>query len=274
MTKKLFFSLLAIMMCNIWCNAQVVVNSELEKELFKSRVKLVEGFMRRFNCKEILHTIDTTKANYKLQNILALFDGLLFGTKDVNDSLYKTAQSFANDVLESNTKLNYADTTWLAIAPCHGQLKGKDVDFVLFLNVEKYDTLSYKWVIAKAQGEVFKLKPSFTSKELLITPLDHETNFMELNNITTQKDDWILNYAQKQYELDETAVFYTYVYNGMLDIEYVRDLQFMFLQVPGWTFTIQDFDRQTKNAGWLITSFARMNDNDKKKFLDNVYNQK
>ena len=275
MKYKLIFHLAVVLLCiSNSANAQAVVNSELTKELFKSRVKLVESFMRRFNCEEIHHNIDTTKSNYKSENIMSIFDGLMFGVKNENDSTYKLAQSFVNDVLQSNTKLNYADTAWFAIAPCHGKLKGKHVDFVLILNVEKYDNDAYKWVIAKAYGDIFKLTPSYTSKDILITPLNHEVNFMKLNNITTTKDDWILNYSQKQYELDETSVFYTYVYTGMLDIEYVQGLQFQFFQVPGWTFTIQDIDRQTKNAGWLITSFSRISYDNTKKMLENVYNQK
>lgn len=272
--RKFLLIIASVLMLSAYTEAQVVVNSDYDKELFKSRVKLVEGFMRRFNLTEILHTIDTTQADYMQKNILSLFDAQLFGTKGEKDSLFKEAQSFAKDVLKTGTKLHYEDTTWFAIAPCHGKFKGKPVDFVLMLNVEEYAEDSYKWVIANAEGDIFKLTPSSTGNDILITPLAHETNFMELGRITTQKDDWILNYSQKQYELDPTAVFFAYVNAGLLDIEYVKNLQFMFLQLPGWKFTIMDFDRQTMNAGWLITSFEKMNNQDKKKLLENVYHKK
>ena len=271
--KVILFFIVSVFVLNINSEAQVVVNTDYDTELFKSRVKLVEGFMRRFNCSEILHTIDTTKSAYKAKNILSLFDAQMFGTHGENDSLYKAAQSFAATVLETKTTINYSDSAWVAVATCYGKMKGKPVDFVLVLNVEKYADNSYKWVIAQAQGDIFKLKPSAESSDILITPLAHEVNFMELGRITTQKDDWILNYSQSQYKLDETAVFYSYVYDGLLDIEYVKDLQFMFFQLPGWVFTIRDFDRQTMNAGWLITSFSKMDNSDKKKLLDNVYHK-
>ncbi len=266
--------IICIMAFNACTEAQVVVNSEYEKELFKARVKLVESFMRRFNCTEILHTIDTMQSGFKQKNIISLFDGLMFGTKGENDSLYRMANSFANDVIKYKTTLNNLDTNWFAIATCHGKLKGKSVDFTLILNTEKYAPDAYKWVIAKAVGEIFSLTPSESSNDILITPLAHETNFIELRRITTQKDDWILNYKQKQYDLDQTAVFFAYVNAGLLDIEYVKDLQFLFLQLPGWTFSIIDFDRETMNSGWLITSFQKMTDAEKKKFLEDVYHKK
>ena len=272
--KKALLIVALLLAFNACTEAQVLVNSDYDKELFKARVKLVESFMRRFNGTEILHTIDTTKSDYKQKNILSLFDGMMFGSGGENDSLYHQATEFANDVLKYGTRLHNLDTAWFAIAPCHGKLKGKPVDFVLILNTEKYDDDSYKWVIAQAQGDIFKLTPSAVSKDILLTPLAHETNFMELGRITTQKDDWILNYKQRQYDLDETAVFFSFVNAGLLDIEYVQSLQFVFMQLPGWTFSIMDFDRETMNSGWLITSFSRLPDSEKKKILENVYHKK
>ncbi len=267
-------TILAVLAINACTVAQVITNEQYEDELFRSRVKLVEGFMRRFNGAEILHTIDTTKAGYQQKNILSLFDAQMFGTRDDKDSVFKLARKFADDVLRSKVKLNNTDTNWVAIAPCHGKLKGKPVDFVLVLNTEKYTKDAYRWVIAKAQGEIFKLTPSVTSIDLLISPLAHEVNFMELGRITTQKDDWILNYKQQQYDLDQTAVFFTYVNAGLLDIENVQGLQFVFFQMPGWVFTIQEFDRREMNSGWLITSFSKMSDIEKQKYLNYVYNKK
>ena len=97
---------------------------------------------------------------------------------------------------------------------------------------------------------------------------------MSLSRITSNNLDYILNYKQKDYELDQTAAFYTLVNTGQLSVEYVRDLQFMFFQIPGWTFTIKEFDRQTKNSGWLITSFSKMEDEDKETYLKNIYNRR
>ena len=256
--KKLFFTIVSVVLINAFTEAQVVVDTEYDEALFKARVSLVEDFMRRFN----------------EGTILPLFDGTMFGHQGENDSLYKEAQKFAAAARKSGVKLSNTDTNWVALAPCSGKFKGKPVDFMLILNTEKYAPDAYKWVIAGVQGDIFKLTPSSYNIDFLISPLAHEVNFMELGRITMQKDDLILNYKQKRYELDETAVFFAYVYEGLLDIEHVKGLQFMFLQVPGWSFTIEEFNRQTMNSGWLITSFSKMSDTEKKAFLQNVYHKK
>jgi hypothetical protein len=34
----------------------------------------------------------------------------------------------------------------------------------------------------------------------------------------------------------------------------VKSICYHYLQVPDWIFTVEHFERETKNAGWLITS--------------------
>ena len=227
-------------------SAQII---EKNDSLFKYRIKLVESFMEHFNSSK---------------NIVSLFDAQMLGA----DS--KAAEDFSNAVSTTGVKLNYADTSWVAVAPCHGKFKGKSVDFMLILNVENYGKDLFKWVIAKAQGDIFKLLPPSTDKTI-ITPLAHETNFMELARITPTS---VLSVSQKRYKLDETSVFFAFYNSGLLDIEYVSDLQFIFLQVPGYVFTVKEFDRESTNSGWLITSFSKMNEKDKKSFFRDIYHEK
>ena len=246
MEKILILAVLILMMQNT--NAQIITTGDSS---FKYRIKLVESFMERFNN-------DT--------NMLPLFDQMMFGT---NSKDKVEAEEFSKAALKSGVKIQFADTNWFAIAPCTGKFKGKSIDFMLILNVEKYDKDQYKWVVAKAQGEIFKLTPP--DNNTMITPLAHENNFMELGRIVSQS---ILNISQKNYHLDETTVFFALYNSGLLTIEYVSNLQFMFLQVPGYVFIVTEFDRETKNSGWLINSIAKKNDVEKKKLLNDLYHKK
>lgn len=195
----------------------------------------------------------------------------MFKSKD--DAKFKEAQNLVDTVLAKNIHINYSDTTWFAKAICHGKFRGKEIDFTLYLNVEHRKEDMYKWVIAKAEGEIFKLKPSLNSDKIMLMPDDHETNFMSLHRVTTEKDDLITRYMQKSYPLDETSVFLSDVYNGLLDIEYVKDLQFIFYQVPGYVFRIKFIERETNNTGWLITSFYKAPEEKKTDFLNYLYNK-
>ena len=88
----------------------------------------------------------------------------------------------------------------------------------------------YKWVINKAEGEIFNLLPSSISDDVFISPDAHETKFMGLKHITTGKDDYISRYLKRDKKIDLTSVFLSYVYNGLLEINYIEDVEFIFFK--------------------------------------------
>ena len=269
---KRYFLCLALVSLFFVANAQKVITNDLNAELYDSRIKLVDEFFDRFNGKEGHPDISRKDKDYRKKNLMFVFNDRMFKSKE--DAKFKELQNFINTVIEKNISINYSDTTWFAKAVCHGKLKGKEVDFTLYLNVEHRKEDMYKWVIAKAEGDVFKLKPSLKSEKIMLMPDDHETNFMSLHRITTEKDDLISCYMQKDYPLDETSVFLSDVYNGLLDIDYVKDLQFIFYQVPNYVFRIKFIERETNNTGWLITDFDKVSEDEKEDFLDYLYNNK
>lgn len=248
-----------------------VIGGLLNDDLYKTKVKLVDEFFDRFNGKELRPDIKTDSEDAKLKNLLVLFNGKMF--KSMEDSAFVEARTFAEKVIQDSIILHYQDSTWIAKASCHGKLKGKAVDFILYMNVENRRGNMYKWVIAKVEGSIFHLTPSLQKESIMLMPDDHETNFMSLHRITTEKDDYILNYKQKYFNVDPTTVFYAYVYAGVLDIEYVKPLEFVFYQVPGYKFTISHFERENYNAGWLINSLEKVSDEEKTEFLNYIYNK-
>lgn len=253
------------------CADAQVIGGLLNDDLYKTRVKLVDEFFERFNGKELRPDIKTGTDDAELKNLLVLFDAGMF--KSAQDSAFIEAKKFAQKVLRDSIHINYKDSTWVAKATCHGRLKGKAVDFILYLNVENRQGKLYKWVIAKAEGDIFKLAPTVEKETIMLMPDDHETNFMSLKRVTTEKDDYILNYKQKQFHVDETSVFYSLVYSELLNIEFVKPLEFIFFQVPGYTFTITHFERENFNAGWLINSLKKTTEKEKSIFLNYIYNK-
>jgi len=248
--------------------AQVTMNM-LNQELYHTRVKLVDEFISRFNGDEIRPDLRKDLQDLNKTNLLLLFNSKLFKSK--NDSIFADAQEMVDTILAYGTKIQYSDTAWVAKAMCHGRFRGKDVDFVMYMTVEQREEDMYKWVIAKVEGEIFKLTPSVKSSKIMLSPDAHETNFMALRRVTTEKGDYITNYGLKNLSIDQTSVFYSYVYNGWLEIEYVKDLEFMFFQVPQYQFSIKHFDRDELNAGWLISSFQRISEQEKSLFLNYIY---
>lgn len=245
--------------------------SMLNQELYNTRVKLVDEFIDRFNGDELRPDLKGNKEDLAKTNLLLLFDSKQFKSK--NDPAFAKAQEMVDTILAHQTKIHYSDTNWVAKATCHGRFKGKSVEFVMYLTVEQRGEDMYKWVIAKVEGDIFKLSPSVRSGKMMISPDAHETNFMALRRITTEKPDYITNYGLKNLSIDQTSVFFSYVYNGWLDIEFVSDLEFIFLQVPDYKFSISHLDREELNAGWLISSFQKITDKEKEEFLNYIYLQ-
>lgn len=268
-TRQISIMIMMLLAAN-FANGQVI-GGLLNDKLYNTRVKLVDEFFERFNGKSLRLDIKEHDEDAKLKNLLVLFNANMF--KSLEDSAFIEAIKFAKKVLQDSITIHYHDSTWIAKAICHGTLNGKSVDFTLYLNVENRSGKLYKWVISKAEGSIFELKPSLQKETIMLMPDDHETNFMSLRRITTEKDDYILNYKQKFFSVDQTSVFFAYVNKGLLNIEYVKNLEFIFYQVPEYKFTIGHFDRENYNSGWLIKSLKKISDKEKTEFLKYIYNK-
>lgn len=245
-----------------------IVGGLLNNDLYKTRIKLIDEFFNRFNGREFRADILPESEDAELRNKLVLFNAGMF--KSFRDSVFLEAKAFSNKIIEDSIRIHYSDSLWFAKAACHGTFKGKPVDFVLYLNIENRRNKLYKWVISRAEGELFNLTPSLEKETIMLMPDDHETNFMALHRITTEKDDLILNYRQKNFSIDQTSVFYAFVNSGLLDIAYVDNLEFLFYQVPNYVFTVSHFERDNYNAGWLISSFKKATEEEKQTFINYI----
>lgn len=245
------------------------IDSLLDDEQYNARIKLVDEFFDRFNGFEDRPDINKNDSNYHFKRLLVLFNGEMF--KSLSDSTYIAAKDFIETINKDTVKLNYADSLWFASATCHGKFKDKEVVFTLYLTVEHRVSNMYKWVIAKAEGDIFSLRPSTKSEKIMMMPDEHETNFLSLHRITNERDDLISNYVHKNHSVDKTSVFLSYVYNGWLSIDYVSDLSFTFLQVAGYEFSIKEFERKGHNVGWLIYSFNKLSEEQKKDKITLIY---
>lgn len=105
----------------------------------------------------------------------------------------------------------------------------------------------------------------------MLLPNENESNFMRLNSITSEKDDYITLYSAKSYSENRLAVFNTLVYYDFLNIDYVTDIEYTFLQVPGYVFTIKEYERESTNSGWLIKDWQEISFSDKEKLLQRIY---
>lgn len=252
MKIRIIIVLLAINMQNVSAQFSKLLN----RDQYMAQIQLVDEFFDRFNNKEVRPDVSSEITKDRKSNILLLFDLALFKSK--KDSLFGEAEKFAEKVISDSVIINYSDTTWYAKAICRSSFKKQTVDFTLYLKVEKRENGLFKWVISKAEGKVLSLKSDKKHKQQMLMPDDHETNFMSLFRMTDETSEFITDFTSSSFDVDETSVFLTLVKMGLLKIEYVKDLQFYFNQVPGYQFSIKYVERENMNAGWLINSFKKL----------------
>lgn len=242
----------------------------LNEDIYRGRVKLISEFMQRFNGEEKNPYIDHKAPASEKINLCQLFDTeFILKNRQVREP---EAFKFIDSVLQNKVKIQFSDAEWYAKAKCVGSFKGKEVTFHIYLTVESRGKKMYKWVISDVEGEIFNLTPSRESDKIMLYPNEHESDFMRLNSITDEKDDYITLYSSKYQNPNRLTVFNTLVYYGYLNLDYVSDLEYCFLQVPGYIFTIKEFERESTNSGWLISEWSEISDEDKETILQRLYN--
>ncbi len=265
---KTLFILTLLSIGFISCNAQIF--DMLNSDLYHARVKLISEFMQRFNGEEIHPYIAPDAADITKINLCQLFDAdRITQNRQANEA---KAFEFVDSVLTNNVKIRYSDPDWYAKVKAIGQFRGKEVSFYLYLTVEPRGNDMYKWVIADVEGALFQLRPSSESEKIMLLPNEHELDFMHLYSITSEKEDYITLYSSDCSPVNRLTVFNTLVYYGNLDIEYVTDIEFTFLQVPGYSFTVKEFERESTNSGWLISEWKEITPEDKMEILQRLYN--
>jgi hypothetical protein len=243
--------------------------SLLNRDLQYVRIGLVDEFFKRFNGKTAHPDIPIIDSNARMDNLMFLFDLAQFTSK--NDPKFQEATKMMDVVIRDSIKINYFDTSWVAIAHCRGLLEGKRVNFDLFLTVQHRKENMYKWVIARAEGNIFNISPRNENEKIMLNPGDHETNFMSLGRMSKEQPFNVKNFLAKGVDYDMTSVFAYLIYNRKLKIDYVNELEFVFTQVPGYIFHIKYFERENKNSGWLISDFYKSTEVSKSTFIGSLF---
>lgn len=245
--------------------------SVLNTDLQKVRVGLVDEFFDRFNGKIAHPDIPITDNESRRKNLMVLMDMNQFSSK--NDSLFQEALEMVDIVISDSMKINFSDTTWVAIAHCKALLEGKVIDVDLYLTVQYRKDNMYKWVISKVDGSILDIKLRNDNEKIMLSPDDHETNFMSLGRMTKEQPYNVKKFLSKGVDYDMTSVFAYLVYNRKLKIDYVKELEFVFTQVPKYVFHVKYFERESKNSGWLISHFYKSTKEDKEAFLSSLHHR-
>ena len=260
--------ILALTFAFVWPVAgQTIGDFKMDETELYAMTKQMGQFMRRFNYEEDqfgerLNPKDPRYRSNEMrrQSLPILFDQEKYGTQT------DLQKYFIEDVTKGDsTYMTFFGGRWYSEVSATFKYKGKDVNIMLFLAVEK-EGLGSKWVLTNVYFSEFnKLFPTgeIAEKEkYFLHPMSHELDFMNIYK-AFQNSDVIEYYASKEYQPDYLTLFFYEIKQGNLVFKHVDSVKFHVLQIKDWYFEVSWFNRSGLNSGWLMSNVIYMPEKEK-----------
>jgi len=257
--------------------SQILTDSQKDREnIFIARIKQFNEFTDRFNHKSDFNgnpTDSAFRAAMPREKIITL----LFDLKDPRihpaDSRYsadyfRMKEAFISDVIRNKFSLNKYSPDIIAEARTRVIYKGKPQQVRLFLIQEIVGNNSVKWVLNSAKGDILNIFKTDTSMVRFISPTSNETDFINLRR-ALEDTEHLQYYATQDFEPDLLTLFFYFIKSGIIKYEYVEEVVYHIIDIPGWYLKVKEFNRNELNSGWLITDIAR-NDYGINEFIRNL----
>ena len=251
--------------------AQTVGSFQMDETELYAMTKQMGQFMRRFNYEEDqfgekLNPKDPRYRNNEMrrQSLPILFDQQKYGTQT------ELQQYFIEDVTKGDsTFMTFLGGRWYSEVSASFKYKGKPVNVILFLAVEK-EGLGSKWVLTNVYFSEFnKMFPTgeLAEKEkYFLHPMSHELDFMNIYK-AFKNAEVIEYYASKEYQPDYLTLFFYEIKRGKLVFQHVDGVKFHVLQIKDWYFEVSWFNRSGLNSGWLMSNVVYMPEKEKNNLI-------
>jgi hypothetical protein len=276
-SNRLFAALISVLLgflINNHGNSQTIVNPQNSNERnFLVRVKQFNEFIDRFNFKTNFsgNPVDSVfKSKITRDKMIhSLFD-LKDPRIDSSDKNWSKAYTdekteFINEVIHKNLLIFKYSNKIIAEAKSRIMYKGTPARVSVLLCQEIIGKGMVKWVIVGVKGDLFSSFRPDTSYVRFIPPSSNETDFINLKR-ALEDVNHLPDYSSSDYNPDYLAVFYYMLNSGLVRFDYVEEVIYHILEIPGWCIKVKEFNRNEMNSGWLITDVAR-NLSDKASYL-------
>jgi hypothetical protein len=228
-------------------------------ERFVLEVKQLGQFMGRFNNEEDvygnLYPEENTELRPQRQKVLAT----LFNQALLADTTFRReANEFINMIAMSSKTLNFYDKDWYSTVECKIIYKSQPKRLILTLINEGDYSSGSKWVITGAKADFLQVsQEKQEDRPNIIPPSNHELNFLDLIRVFNSDYTNINDYVDKDYQPCNLDMLFSAIRNGEIKMQAVTKTTYHFLQIPGWIFTVDFYNRASGNSGWLISSLQK-----------------
>jgi hypothetical protein len=238
--------------------------SKANENIFLVKTKQFNEFIDRFNYKTDFYgnRIDSSfMSKMSREKLIAT----LFDLKDTrlkiennNSPLYykETKVQFMGEVIKNNYLINKYSANIIAEARSRITFNGKPAKVSLFLNQEMVGKDMIKWIILDARGEILNFLKTDTSLIRFLSPTSNETDFINLRR-ALEDIDYLQYFASKDYKIDYLTVFFYLLNQKKIKFEYVEEVIYHIIDLPGWCIKVKEFNRSEMNSGWLISDVMK-----------------
>jgi hypothetical protein len=235
------------------------------------RVKQFDEFIGRFNYTQDIFgnpisNYFTEKISRKeyLNSLIDLKDPRFIAGGTEFDPEYKgKIDSFISEVTnpENPRFINPNSELIFAEAESIFELDGRKTTINLILKKET-SHLSVKWVIAGIKNDFAGIAtiPFQDSVISIIPPNSNETNFMALHRVFEDSKN-LPGYFYTDFENDNLSILLYYSQKHDLEFIGIKEITYYILDIPGWVLVVKEFNRDSKNSGWLITDVINIDVN-------------
>ena len=257
-----------------FCYSQTLVNtSKPNEEIFLVRTKQFTEFINRFNFKINFNgdPIDSVFASKiprdrMINSLFDLRDPRIDPAGKYYSGVFTAEKSeFVTDVLSKNLKIYRYSDKIIAEAKSRILIKGVAKEIQIFLSQEIVGKDMVKWVINSVKGDLFNFLKTDTVFIRFIPPSSNETDFMNLKR-ALEDTEYLQYYASKDYSPDNLTLFYYLLNSGAIKFDFVEEVTYHIIDLPGWCIKVREFNRNDMNSGWLITDLSK-NSDDKINYL-------
>jgi hypothetical protein len=235
---------------------------------YRAQVKSLDEFQARFNGEESKPGINADES-FRRNNLLSLFDFNIEKEKQHTDEFRNKVNSFVDSVLVNGCLFHISDPNLIIECKCKMKYQGKEKKLNLLLQSEMSTDSLYRWAIVGVAG-LEKEGIVSTQRLYTIDPTQHEVHFIGLQDFLNENAKHAYGYRSQKSKIDNTSVFFTLVYQGILEFDIVESQIVHYLGIPGYIFSIEEITRRGENSGWLITSLSEADINDKATFLNKI----
>ena len=242
-------------------------NGELTSR-FNSRVKLLDEFIKRFNHIESNKELSISQDAYHSVYLFNLENKSLTSKQESIDFV----KMIANDSFTQN--LSFFSDGMYAILNSNYIINGKSEKIRFILKIRVSDK-GYAWVISKI--DPVKIDSSLVTnhstsiqKYQSINPVDNEVNFIQFSEILKQNKISKRNFAA---DIDSNLVsnYIQFLNSDKNKFQDFLNVQYHFLQIDNYHFTLDFFLRPTNNSGWLISSLSKITPDQKEQLINTIY---